>query len=447
MDRFTGRPLTFLITGFGWLLLSSLVGLAILIGLVHGTPLPSWMRLVHVHAILIGGILQLMIGGLLASLSSDSQSSHAGSNSRPWLFATLNASTVLLLIGFGLGNMKVVGGAGIILIGAVASVAPAAWQYARQHQTQPTGSSWLYRFSLISLLVGLVISVAMAFQFIQPYYAHARLLHLHLILLGFVTMAMIGATHHLLPIVLNAELYSPKLARLVMVVLPSGFAILIGGFITSSLHLELAIGGILNLSIGLYSYNLLRTWISSGHSGNAASDHLMIATFFLVLMMIMGVLVGSNSLPQRPLLPFGSLQLAAYTHMALIGFILQTVLGILSYGIPEILAADRTTSLKKQGPYREQLAAIMDRWRAVQLVGLSLGTMGFGLLATLTWSFPLNSLSIQIATWVTVCLLLGGLTIFTAKLAWVLGVSPSGIVVSLPNKIHKESTSAIDPAA
>lgn len=447
MDRFTGRPLTFLITGFGWLLLSSLVGLAILIGLVHGTPLPSWMRLVHVHAILIGGILQLMIGGLLASLSSDSQSSHAGSNSRPWLFATLNAATVLLLIGFGLGNMKVVGGAGIILIGAVVSVAPAAWQYARQHQTQPTGSSWLYRFSLISLLVGLVISVAMAFQFIQPYYAHARLLHLHLILLGFVTMAMIGATHHLLPIVLNAELYSLKLARLVIVLLPAGFVILIGGFITSSLHLELAIGGILILSIGLYSYNLLRTWISSGHSGNAASDHLMIATFFLVLMMIMGVLIGSNSLPQRPLLPFGSLQLAAYTHMALIGFILQTVFGVLSYGIPEILAADRTTSLKKQGPYREQLAAIMDRWRAVQLVGLSLGTMGFGLLATLTWSFPLNSLSIQIATWVTVCLLLGSLTIFTAKLAWVLGVSPSGIVVSLPNKIHKEPTSAIDPAA
>ena len=141
MDRFTVRPLTFLITGFGWLLLSSLVGLAILIGLVHGTPLPSWLRLVHVHAILIGGILQLMIGGLLASVSSDSQSGHAGSNSRPWLFATLNAATVLLLIGFGLGNMKVVGGAGIILIGAVASVAPAAWQYARQHQTQPTGSS------------------------------------------------------------------------------------------------------------------------------------------------------------------------------------------------------------------------------------------------------------------------------------------------------------------
>ncbi|HJS66753.1 MAG TPA: hypothetical protein VJ760_05415, partial [Nitrospiraceae bacterium] len=99
MGHITCRPLTFLITGFGWLLLSSLVGLGTLIGLVHGTPLPSWLRSVHVHAILVGGILQLMIGGLLASLSSDSRSDHARSNSRPWLFATLNAATVLLLIG------------------------------------------------------------------------------------------------------------------------------------------------------------------------------------------------------------------------------------------------------------------------------------------------------------------------------------------------------------
>jgi len=133
--------------------------------------------------------------------------------------------------------------------------------------------------------------------------------------------------------------------------------------------------------------------------------------------------------------------------MALIGFMLQTVFGILSYGIPEILAADRTMSRKKQELYREQLAAIMDRWRAVQLTGLSLGTMGLGILATMTWNFPLSSLSIQIATWVTVGLLLGSLTIVTAKLAWVLGVSPSEIAVSLPNKMPKESTSAIDPAA
>jgi len=108
----------------------------------------------------------------------------------------------------------------------------------------------------------------------------------------------------------------------------------------------------------------------------------------------------------------------------LIGFIMQTVLGALSHGIPEILATSRIASRKKQGPYRDQLAAIMDQWRAVQLTGLSLGTMGFGVLAAMTWNFPLSSLSIQITTWVTVGLLLAGLALFTAKLAWALGVRP-----------------------
>ncbi|MBU6481969.1 MAG: hypothetical protein KGS09_15640 [Nitrospirae bacterium] len=425
MGRFTARPLTFLITGFGWLLLSSLVGLAILIGLVHGTPLPPWLRLVHVHAALIGGILQLMIGGLFASVSHTSKGDRTPSDSHPGLFVALNVAAVGLLVGFGFGNMKIVGAAGIVVIGAVASIAAVAWQYARQSLTQPAGRSWLYRFSLIALLGGLAIGVGMSFRLMPEFYAHARLLHLHLILLGFVTMAMIGATHRLLPTILNADLYSPRLARLVMGLLPAGFAILIGGFITSSLLLELVTGGLLVLSIGLYAYNLLRTWVGSGQPGNAASDHLMVATFFLVLMTITGVLVGANFLPQLPALPFGSLHLAAYTHIAMIGFILQTVFGALSYGIPEMLATSRIASRKKQEPYREQLAAIMDRWRTVQLTGLSLGTMGFGVLAAMTWNFPLSSLSIQIATWVTVGLLLSSLTLLATKLAWAFGVRPS----------------------
>jgi hypothetical protein len=425
MVRLTCRPLAFLISGFSWLLLSSLVGLGILLGLVHGTALPTWLRLVHVHATLIGGILQLVIGGLLASRSTNPQIGGPLSPSHPGLFIALNVATVGLLVGLGLGNMMVVGAAGMIVIGAVASIARVAWQYGSQSLTQPADTPWLYRFSLVALLAGLVIGVSMAFRLIPEYYAHARLLHLHVTLMGFIVMAMIGATQQFLPIILHTTLYSPRLARLVSVVLPAGFIILVGGFVTSSLYLELAIGGLLVFGIGLYAYNLLRTWMDSGHPGNAASDHLLIATFFLVLMMIMGVLVGANYSHQSPTLPFGSLQLAAYTHMALIGFILQTVFAAVSHGIPELLVTDRITSRKEQGPYHAQLVVIMNRWRAVQLTGLSLGTMGFGLLAAMAWNFPLGSLSLQIATWVTVGLLLSSLTLFAVKLTWALGVHPS----------------------
>ena len=253
MGRFTCHPLAFLISGFSWLLLSSLVGLGLLLGLVHGTTLPSWLRLVHVHATLLGGILQLMIGGLLASRSTTLQIGQHGSNSHLWLFISLNAATVGLLLGFGLGNMPILGVAGIVVIGAVASIARVAWQYGSQSLTQPANTSWLYRFSLIALLAGLVIGVAMTFRLIPEYYAHARLLHLHVPLMGFIVMAMIGATQHFLPIILNTTLYSPRLARFVVVVLPIGFILLVGGFVTSSLFFELAIGGLLALSIGLYA--------------------------------------------------------------------------------------------------------------------------------------------------------------------------------------------------
>ncbi|NOT94953.1 MAG: hypothetical protein HOP00_01400, partial [Nitrospira sp.] len=207
MGLLTARPLTFLTTGFGWLLLSSLLGIAILIGLIHGTPLPSWLRLVHVHAILIGGILQLTIGGLCASLSHSSHGDETPSKSHLGLFVILNASTVGLLVGFGLGDMRIVGAAGVVILGAVASLAPVAWQFSRQSPAHPANPSWLYRFSLIALLGGLAIGIAMVFRVMPEFYAHARLLHLHLILMGFVTLAMIGATQRLLPIILQTELY------------------------------------------------------------------------------------------------------------------------------------------------------------------------------------------------------------------------------------------------
>ena len=265
----------------------------------------------------------------------------------------------------------------------------------------------------------------MTFRLMPEYYAHARLLHLHLILLGFVTVTLAGLLHRLLPVVLQTELYNPFLSRLVMWVIPAGFAILLGGFVTSSLRLELAVGVLLVLGVGLYAYNLFRTWVKSGHPGTAASDHLLLAIFFLVLTMPMGVLIGANFIPELPVLPIGSLHLAAYTHMTLIGFMVHTLCGALSYGIPVLLAESRVPSQKKRGPYRDRLDAIMNRWRSVQLAGLSLGTMGLGVIAALTWNFPLTSLYVQLATWTTAGLLLAGLTLFAAKLAWAFGMDPT----------------------
>ena len=110
--------------------------------------------------------------------------------------------------------------------------------------------------------------------------------------------------------------------------------------------------------------------------------------------------------------------------MALIGFVLQTIMGALSHLLPITLAVRRVQSNKKRGAYLDRLTATINRWRTIQIMGLSLGTMGLALLASLTWNVPLSSPSIQIATWACVGLLLGSLTLFSVKLVALLTASP-----------------------
>jgi hypothetical protein len=82
-------------------------------------------------------------------------------------------------------------------------------------------------------------------------------------------------------------------------------------------------------------------------------------------------------------------------------------------------------SNKKRGPYLDRLTGIMNRWRIVQVAGLSMGTMALGLAASLTWTAPLGSVAVQAVVWVTFILFLISLTLFSVKLAWAFGSLPT----------------------
>lgn len=418
-------PLTFLLTGFAWLLLSALLAIATLIGMVKGTPLPSWWKTIHVHGALVGGLLQLVIGGFFLSLARSSELKDAYSESRPRLFLTLNVAAVALLVGFWLGQMMLVGLAGLVLIGVVLSLLQTLWSHVQEDLNRPAGAGWIYRAALIALLIGLAFGVGMAFRLFQTYYGHARLLHIHLIVLGFLTVTFVVALHQLIPAVVQKELANLQVARLAIWSLPIGFAVLLAGFVTSSVPFEIAVGSVLLLGVGICTFNLIITWVRSGLPGNAASDHLLIGVFFLLLATLTGLAMGANYLQNPPFLPIGSLHLVAYTHLAFIGFMVQSTCGALSYSLPIVLALSRVPNSKKREPYRAQLEAIMNRWRTVQLGAMSFGTMGLSVLATLTWSVSLGSLYVQGAVWITAGLLLLSLALFAAKLAWAVGLQPT----------------------
>ena len=416
-----GTPLSFLLTGFTWLGISFLLGIALIIGLVYGTPLPRWLKPVHVHGALVGGILQLAIGGLLVFIAHCSDRKDAQAQSRTALFLTWNGATAALLLGLWLGDMTIVGLAGLLLAASVLSLSKTAWI----HFGKAAGEGSMYRIALVALFVGLAAGTAMAFRLTDGFYAHARLGHIHLIVLGCLTLSLIVALCQLMPVLLRTPLVLSSITRFALWLLPAAFAALLGAFLTSAVWLQIAVGCLLVASITLCTVHLVATWVKAGSPGTAATDHLLIGAIFLLLATATGLAMGANYLRNPPFLPIGSLHLVAYTHLAFIGFLTQVICGGLSYVVPDLLTTTRVQNYAKREVYRAQLDGIMNRWRAVQLTGLSLGTIALSVLASLTWTVPLGSPYVQTSVWVAATLLLASLVLFAAKLAWAVGLRPS----------------------
>ncbi len=430
----TISPLTLCITGLGWLMLASILGMAPLVGLIHSSPLPPWVGALHVHAVLVGGVTQIILGGLFLLIPPAISADRKEPGCTLFTFWTMNGGVIGMLVGFTLHRYAVVGMAGLVVMAAWLSVIQMLWHRVRRSWNLSSMESWYYALPLLCLLGGAVCGELMALGFVPESYGYLRLAHIHLGVLGFVVLAIIGIVHNLLPTIWNRPRVNPKLAQTGIILILLGLAVLIGGFLNSSVSTELVAGAILGIGGMLWAGSLLRTWLSSTSIGNAAADHLFVSVFFLLVTIVLGGLVGANRLSDPPTLPYGKLHLVAYTHMTFIGFIVNAVVGIGSYIIPLAVAADRVPNTKKRGPYQDQLIAVMNRWSLIQVAALSLGTMGLGLLAALTWTVPLTSLSIGVAAWTSLGLLMTGLVLFAVKL--------TSIITKKPETLRAAQTSA-----
>jgi len=83
------------------------------------------------------------------------------------------------------------------------------------------------RASLLWLVTGASLGVAMA---MHPAWAIYRTAHLHLLLLGFVTMMISGVAYHVFPRFSATPLFSPRLARAHLVLANVGVVAMAIGF-------------------------------------------------------------------------------------------------------------------------------------------------------------------------------------------------------------------------
>lgn len=118
------------------------------------------------------------------------------------------------------------------------------------------------RASLLWLIAGVSSGVAMA---VHPAWAWYRTAHLHMLLLGFVTMMIAGVAYHVFPRFAATPLYSARLARWHLLLANLGVAAMTIGFAVR-LHLPAIGGAILGSgavasAVGAYllAWNLWRT--------------------------------------------------------------------------------------------------------------------------------------------------------------------------------------------
>jgi hypothetical protein len=224
------------------------------------------------------------------------------------------------------------------------------------------------------------------------HYYHPRVVALtHTVTLGWITLAIMGASYQLIPIVLERPLWSERLARWQFLLLVTGIVGMVGHFFIAQWSGLLWSAGLVALAVAAHVINAalsmrgLRAWTFTAWLVVAALAGLTLTTLF-------GILLGIDRL--APFLPGAFFPtLHAHFHLALLGWVLPMVLGVAARVYPMFLLAPEPRG----------------RGARVQLWGIALGVPAVvaGLLAA-PWLAAAGALAVAAAV--------------AAHLAWVLGM-------------------------
>ena len=311
----------------------------------------------------------------------------------------MNGGTIGVLMGFWVQDYTIVGISGALVVVAFLVFGDGRPPSSSNSSlVSPPLNLWFYGTALLALLAGLGFGESMAFRTIPlPFLGQGRLAHIHLNLLGFATLSIIGTMHNLFPTVLNAQLYSPRLARLTLSDLTGRHTSPGRGFLLSNLWAQIGAGAVVLAAVVMYAIICCALgWAPAG------LEH-CVRSFFACHIVPLArrthrylsgreFFVGAVRRAVRTAASCGD------THLALIGFILQTIFGALSYLLPIMSGGQPRRQQQKTRTLFAQLTSIVERWRILQVGAFTLGTMGLAVVAALVWNYNLHSTVVQVAS-------------------------------------------------
>ena len=155
----------------------------------------------------------------------------------------------------------------------------------------------------------------------------------HLYLLGFVMMIIFGAMYQLLPVVLEAPIFSKDFAYVQFYMYVIGFSMMVSGFTFAQFHLLIPYGAVITYcSMLIFCFNVFLTFYRL-EKMTVVSNFLLIGTIFLFISVSLGLLIGLNIGHG-----FLSIDMDAWVKAHMIGtlggFVMMIVMGVSMVLIP-----------------------------------------------------------------------------------------------------------------
>lgn len=193
-----------------------------------------------------------------------------------------------------------------------------------------------YLYAAVSFLAATILLLLHTDLFTQHYFHPYTLAITHSMALGWGTMIIFGASHQLLPVIIEGKLYSNMLAYLTFVCMAIGIPFLVVGFYIFNTGWILQTGAaLINVGAACYLVNVINS-IYESQRRDVHSWYMAFASLWLFSTTFFGMILALNL--TKMLLPKDSLEyLSIHAHLGIIGWFLLLVIGVGSRLIPMFL--------------------------------------------------------------------------------------------------------------
>ena len=200
-----------------------------------------------------------------------------------------------------------------------------------------------YIFAALSFLLSCILLLINTDVIHQHYFHPQTLAITHLMALGWGTMIILGASHQLLPVLIEGKLDSYLLAWLSFIFAASGIPLLVTGFYLFNTGWIMQSGAVLvNASVICYFLNVIGS-IGESKKYNVHAWFIATAALWLFITTFFGLILVFNF--TRSWLPENSIEyLSLHALMGLAGWFLLLVIGVASRLIPMFLISKHTNT-------------------------------------------------------------------------------------------------------